>query len=125
MFASNFIVDDAYLKHNRGEDNLTSFRQNHTIARLNESTGERYHMTNRFCKTCGTLMYRVPEAFPGKSILRIGMIDDFSLMETMLKPQREQFLISRVEWLKDIEGARKSDRLDETTLASAGGVGVQ
>ncbi|KAK3683174.1 hypothetical protein LTR37_020487 [Vermiconidia calcicola] len=125
MFASNFIVDDRYLKHNRGQENLTSFRQNHTIARLESTTSERYHMINCFCKTCGTLMYRVPEAFPGQSILRIGTVDDFSLMETKLKPRREQFVHSRVSWLKGVDGPKKSERLNEDTLASAGGVGVQ
>lgn len=49
-------------------------------------------------------MYRVGEAYPGLSILRIGTVDDFSLHETKLRPQVEQFTKDRVEWLKEVEG---------------------
>lgn len=83
MFASNFIVADSHLKHVRGRDNLKSWGQAQTIA----SGG---NMTNYFCSTCGTLMYRVGARFPETSILRIGTIDDFSLHETLLKPQVEK-----------------------------------
>ncbi|EED22153.1 conserved hypothetical protein [Talaromyces stipitatus ATCC 10500] len=100
MFASNFTVDDAYLTHIRGHDNLTSYGQSHTIA-----SGKK--MTNYFCSTCGTLMYRVGEAFPGKSILRIGTVDDFNLHETKLRPQREIFVKDRVSWATSIEGVQQ------------------
>ncbi|KAK5217702.1 hypothetical protein LTR72_009365 [Exophiala xenobiotica] len=104
MFASNFTVDDKYLKHLRGQDNLKTFGQSRTIA-----SGKM--MTNYFCSTCGTLMYRVGAAFPGKSILRIGTVDDFTLHETKLKPQIEQFVKARVGWLSGVEGARKSEAM--------------
>ncbi|KAK5446326.1 hypothetical protein LTS15_010022 [Exophiala xenobiotica] len=104
MFASNFTVDDKYLKHLRGQDNLKTFGQSRTIA-----SGKM--MTNYFCSTCGTLMYRVGAAFPGKSILRIGTVDDFTLHETKLKPQIEQFVTDRVGWLNGVEGARKSEAM--------------
>ena len=52
MFASNFIVNDSALKHIRGQDKLTKWSQNKTIATGNT-------MTNYFCSVCGTLMYRV------------------------------------------------------------------
>ena len=100
MFASNFTVDNAYLKHLRGQDNLTTFVQSKTIASGNT-------MTNYFCSTCGTLMYRVSSGAPGKSILRIGTIDDFSLHETKIRPQIEQFTKSRVSWLPGLEGVEK------------------
>lgn len=100
MFASNFTIDDTYLKHLRGRDNLASFGQSHTIA-------SGHKMTNYFCRTCGTLMYRVGAQFPGKSILRIGTVDDFNLHETKLRPQREQFVQDRVAWLSGVEGVEK------------------
>lgn len=100
MFASNFTVDDKYLTHIRGRDNLTAFGQSQTIA-------SKKLMTNYFCQTCGTLMYRVGEAFPGMSILRIGTVDDFNLQETKLKPQRELFVENRVAWLSGAEGAKQ------------------
>lgn len=49
-------------------------------------------------------MYRVGEAFPGHSILRIGTVDDFNLHETKLKPRIEQFTKDRVGWLHHAEG---------------------
>ncbi|KAI3400578.1 hypothetical protein diail_2780 [Diaporthe ilicicola] len=100
MFASNFTVDDKYLKHLRGQDNLKTWGQSKTVASGNE-------MTNFFCSTCGTLMYRVSSGFPGKSILRIGTIDDFNLHETKLKPQVEFFVERRVGWLSGVEGAKQ------------------
>ncbi|KAH8655779.1 Mss4-like protein [Xylariales sp. PMI_506] len=97
MFASNFSVDDAYLVHIRGRDNLTAYSQSRTT-----TSGKA--MTNYFCSTCGSLMYRTGEAFPGRSFLRIGTVDDFNLHETKLKPQREIHVDDRVGWLSAIEG---------------------
>jgi hypothetical protein len=96
MFASNFTVDNIYLKHLRGRENMTTYSTSRSIA-----SGK--VMTNYFCKTCGTLMYRVGERFPGMSILRIGTIDDFNLQETKLKPQVEQFVKTRVGWFSGVE----------------------
>ncbi|CAK7225582.1 hypothetical protein SEUCBS140593_005949 [Sporothrix eucalyptigena] len=100
MFASNFIVDDKQLEHVRGQDNLKKFAQSTTIRSGNK-------MTNHFCSTCGTLMYRVGEAFPGVSILRIGTVDDFNLHETKLKARIEQFTKDRVGWLAPVEGVKQ------------------
>ncbi|KAK5170375.1 uncharacterized protein LTR77_004962 [Saxophila tyrrhenica] len=100
MFASNFIVKDSAMKHNRGEDKLTKFSQADTIA-----TGN--NMTNFFCSVCGTLMYRRSSGFPGMSIPRIGTIDDFNLHETKFKPRVEQFGKDRVCWLKGGEGVEQ------------------
>jgi hypothetical protein len=100
MFASNFTIADAYLKHLRGRENLKTFSQNKTIA-----SGAT--MTNHFCSTCGTLMYRVSSRFPNYSILRIGTIDDFHLHETKLKPQVEQFTKTRPSWLAGVDGLKQ------------------
>lgn len=100
MFATNFTVLDTYLTHVRGRDNLTAYGQSHTI-----SSGK--SMTNYFCSTCGTLMYRVGEAFPGKSMLRVGTVDDFHLHETKLKPRREIYVKDRVSWLSAVEGVEQ------------------
>lgn len=97
MFASNFTVANTHLTHLRGRDNLTSYSQSRTIGTGNT-------MTNHFCSTCGTLMYRVGTGFPGQSILRIGTVDDFTLHETKLKPRVEQFVKDRVGWLRGAEG---------------------
>lgn len=49
-------------------------------------------------------MYRVGEAYPGHSILRVGTVDDFNLHETKLKPRIEQYAKDRVGWLRGVEG---------------------
>ncbi|KAK3305122.1 Mss4-like protein [Chaetomium strumarium] len=100
MFASNFTVADTHLRHVRGRENLRIFAQSQTIA-------SGHLMTNYFCATCGTLMYRVGAAFPGRSILRLGTVDDFALHETKLRPRVEQFTKDRVAWFAGVEGARE------------------
>ncbi|EWZ48572.1 Mss4-like protein [Fusarium oxysporum f. sp. albedinis] len=98
FYQSNITVDDTYLKHVRGEDNLSTFSEEKTI-RANAT------MTNYFCKTCGTLMYRRGARFPGLTILRTGTVDDLSLADTKLRPQVEQFIERRASWSKPIDGA--------------------
>jgi hypothetical protein len=91
-------VADSHLKHTRGEDNLSTFSETKTIRADAQ-------MTNYFCKTCGTLMYRRGARFPGLTILRTGTVDDLSLAETKLRPQVEQFIERRVAWSEPIKGA--------------------
>ncbi|KAI1324360.1 Mss4-like protein [Xylariaceae sp. FL0255] len=100
MFASNIIVSDKYLRHVRGQDNLKTFAQK-------KSVRAGTMMTNYFCQTCGSLMYRVAERFPGHSILRLGTVDDFNLAETKLRPRTEQFIADRVSWFTGCEGAKQ------------------
>ncbi|KAK0377590.1 hypothetical protein CLIM01_05069 [Colletotrichum limetticola] len=104
MFCSNFSVADSHLRHIRGKENLKSFSQSRTIATGND-------MANHFCGTCGTLMYRVSSGLPGMSILRLGTVDDFRLVETKLRPQIEQFIDTRASWLKPVEGVMQLDRM--------------
>lgn len=92
MFATNFVIADTHLKHLRGQETLTLFTQSKTI-----TSGKA--MSNCFCSTCGTLMYRISEVFPGHSILRTGTVDDFTLHETKLKPRVELYTKDRVGWL--------------------------
>ncbi|KAF7345654.1 putative glutathione-dependent formaldehyde-activating gfa [Mycena venus] len=100
MFASHFTIADTHLTHLRGRENLTTYSQSKTIATGNT-------MTNYFCSTCGTLMYRVSSGIPGMSILCIGTVDDFHLHETKLKPAVEVFVEKRVGWLHGAEGVKQ------------------
>ncbi|KAF1960244.1 hypothetical protein CC80DRAFT_590530 [Byssothecium circinans] len=99
VFASNFSVLDTHVRFLRGESNLKTFSQKTTIKRGHQ-------MTNHFCGTCGTLMYRVGEGFPGVKIMRIGTVDDFAVMEGALRPREELFVERKVGWLGDwgVEG---------------------
>ena len=87
----------SHLRHLRGQENLSVYSQVATIA-------SGHSMANHFCKTCGTLMYRVCGGFPGCSILRLGTVDDFNLVETKLKPQSELFIKDRVGWFSGVQG---------------------
>jgi hypothetical protein len=97
MFSSLISIEDSYVKHIRGREKLSTYSQSRT-------TNSGKLMTNYFCSTCGTLMYRLSEAFPGRSFLRLGTVDDFHLHETKLKPTRETHVEDRVDWLCAIEG---------------------
>ncbi|KAI7267204.1 Cloroperoxidase [Hortaea werneckii] len=96
MFASNFIVFETHMKHNRGENKLTRFEQSATIA-------SGYSMENSFCSICGTLMYRRSRRFPEWVIPRIGTVDDQDLHDSVLKPRFELFAANKAEWLRRIE----------------------
>jgi hypothetical protein len=95
MFASNISVRDTQLAHIRGRDNLTAYGQSRTIISCKV-------MTNYFCSTCGTLMYRIGAL--GASILRLGTVDGISLHETKPKPRSERFVKDQVGWLCAVEG---------------------
>ncbi|KAL2208765.1 hypothetical protein CC79DRAFT_1341330 [Sarocladium strictum] len=96
FYQSNITVADTHLRYTRGEENLATFSQEKTI-RANAI------MTNYFCKSCGTLMFRRGARFPGLTILRTGTVDDLALAETKLRPQVEQFIERRVAWSRPIE----------------------
>ncbi|GKT48750.1 uncharacterized protein ColSpa_08931 [Colletotrichum spaethianum] len=98
MFSSIVVVADTHLKHLRGRKNLKEYTQSKTV-----ETG--VNMSNYFCATCGSLMYRISERMPGVSLLRLGTVDDFSLHETKLMPKTEIFTKDRVSWCKALEGA--------------------
>nr|CEG03781.1 unnamed protein product [Fusarium acuminatum CS5907] len=98
MFASNFTVRESHAKHVRGQDNLKTFGQSKTIITPGNT------MTNYFCGTCGSLLYRKGGGFPGMLIMRLGTVDDFNLVEGKLKPDVEQFTKDRVAWLYPAEG---------------------
>ncbi|KAH5578449.1 hypothetical protein HBI24_162690 [Parastagonospora nodorum] len=102
MFASNFSINDDYLIHERGQSNLKTYSTKHSV-----QSGKT--MTNYFCQTCGTLMYRVGERFPGWRILRLGTLDDLDLVEGVMKPRFEQFVKSRAGWLDgpNVEGVQR------------------
>lgn len=113
MFASNFTVRDTHLKHLRGRDNLKAYAQSKTIESGNT-------MTNYFCSTCGSLMYRVSSGYPGLSILRIGTVDDFRLHETKLRPRVELYVEKRVDWFTGVEGSKKASKGFGTELPRDG-----
>ncbi|KAI0451326.1 Mss4-like protein [Xylaria acuta] len=104
MFASNIIAKDSHVKHLRGQENLKTFTQSTTIT-------SKMNMTNWFCQTCGTLMYRTSEKNPGVKIARLGTVDDFNLAETKLRPKTEQYIADRVSWFTGCEGTRKVQRM--------------
>jgi hypothetical protein len=110
-FATNFTTLQSHTKFARGEDNLTEFGQNETPV-----TGG--YMTNGFCKTCGTLMYRQGSSFPGTFFLRVGTVDDHRLHDTVLRPEVEYFTKDRVEWLSDIPKAKQVEAFSDDSEKS-------
>ncbi|KAK6977724.1 Mss4-like protein [Favolaschia claudopus] len=115
MFATNFTIADPYLTYTRGQDNLTAYAQSRTIATNNT-------MTNYFCKTCGTLMYRASSGHEGLNAVRMGVVDDYRLHEGKLRPRVEQFVESRVGWLLPVEGMKQFEGSMWGGKVLAGGV---
>ncbi|WVR08778.1 hypothetical protein IAU60_005836 [Kwoniella sp. DSM 27419] len=101
MFATNFTTLDTHTRFTRGEDNLTVFGQSTTT-----TTGNT--MSNSFCKTCGTLMFRAGSGAPGTRFMRGGMIDDHTIHGTLLRPEVEIFSEHRVSWLDGLEGVKQN-----------------
>lgn len=100
MFSTIFSILDTHLTHVRGRDNLTEYAQSKTIVAGNT-------MTNYFCRTCGTLMYRI--GGKGAKLLRLGTVDDFSLHEGGLRPESERYVKDRVAWLGAVGALEQFD----------------
>ncbi|PNS14915.1 hypothetical protein CAC42_2144 [Sphaceloma murrayae] len=105
MMGANFILTFSKIRHLRGQEKLSTYS-------TSKSVGTGNTMTNHFCSVCGTLMYRIGTGFPGKAIPRIGTVDDFNLMETVLKPKIEHFMGDRASWLKGMDGVEGVKRCD-------------
>ncbi|KAF7325766.1 GFA domain-containing protein [Mycena kentingensis (nom. inval.)] len=99
FFGANFSIAEPYLTHVRGRENLKTYAD--PEARTIDSG---HLMTNCFCGTCGTLMYRIPAGYPGFYALRLGTVDDYEKHEEQLRPRLEQYTKSRAKILKPIEG---------------------
>ncbi|KAL4943586.1 hypothetical protein BDV06DRAFT_234489 [Aspergillus oleicola] len=104
MFTSNFTALSSSVRHIRGQSNLKTLKQDKT-----PSSGSA--VTNFTCGTCGSLMYRVSEAFPSIMVLRTGTVDDFGLHGSVFKPGVEVFTGCRAGWLGRVEGAMQDEGL--------------
>ncbi|KAF7325811.1 Glutathione-dependent formaldehyde-activating enzyme/centromere protein V [Mycena kentingensis (nom. inval.)] len=106
FFSSIFTIADTHLTHVRGQANLKTYSdpEARTIA-----SGQ--VMTNYFCATCGSLMYRVGARFPGYSLLRLGTVDDYEKHEERLRPRLEQFTKDRADFLTPLEGSKQFEAM--------------
>jgi hypothetical protein len=82
MFATNFTVALSHLHYVRGQDSIKTFTQSETIG----SPRSGNTMTEHWCDNCGRLMFRVSSGTPELAYVRAGAVDDFSLHESLLKP---------------------------------------
>lgn len=101
MFATNLTTLDTHTRYTRGESHLVLFEQDSTIPKHRR-------MTNAFCPTCGTIMWRQGAVAPGTRFMRGGPIDDHKLHDTVLKPQTEIFTEHRAAWVTPVEGAEQA-----------------
>ncbi|KAJ7477202.1 Mss4-like protein [Mycena galericulata] len=92
-FSSIFIVKKSGVHFITGsEDDLTKYVRDHGILTGNT-------MTSAFCKTCGTLMWRISTGQPENLLMRIGTVDDKKVADEKLKPRVENFVPAKFEWL--------------------------
>lgn len=63
-------------------------------------------ITNHFCSTCGTVLFRTGGAPAVKGLigLRAGVLDDQSIVDASA-PMMEVFVERRQKWRKEIDGA--------------------
>uniref|UniRef100_A0A0D2YDH4 CENP-V/GFA domain-containing protein n=1 Tax=Fusarium oxysporum (strain Fo5176) TaxID=660025 RepID=A0A0D2YDH4_FUSOF len=69
-------------------------------------------VTNTFCPTCGTTVFRDGPAAPGIKFVKAGIFDDPELLAT-IKPQGEIFVSRRPVWMSPIEGASQKKEMME------------
>ncbi|KAI5272018.1 hypothetical protein E4T47_04689 [Aureobasidium subglaciale] len=98
IFTSAFVIEKTVLKHIRDEHDLTQYST--TVEAGNT-------MSDFFCKTCGSLMYRQSSQYPDLLVPRTGTIDNLEFPETKLKPQVEVFCRSSVGWFGGLEDVRQ------------------
>ncbi|OJJ46550.1 hypothetical protein ASPZODRAFT_1970273 [Penicilliopsis zonata CBS 506.65] len=95
---SSFLAHSVYKEESveilTGEDNLQSYDDKAT------DTGN--YLRRRFCRTCGSLVFGVPEAHPGVVVVALGTMDDLQPGEWV--PVRETFCRRRMDWLPALEG---------------------
>jgi hypothetical protein len=61
-------------------------------------------ITSHFCGDCGTTLFRDGESFPGKKIIKAGVLDDPTSLDNHAKPGVELFSNSRVGWISKVDG---------------------
>ncbi|PQE12884.1 hypothetical protein CJF30_00002763 [Rutstroemia sp. NJR-2017a BBW] len=72
-----------------------------TIAKKADSGNE---ITSHFCGDCGTTLYRTGDSFPGKVILKAGVLDDINWASEHV-PKGELFVSERVKWMPAVSDA--------------------
>ncbi|KAM3079049.1 hypothetical protein ACMFMF_003978 [Clarireedia jacksonii] len=72
-----------------------------TISKKADSGNE---ITSHFCGDCGTTIYRTGDSFPGKVVLKAGVLDDANWPNEHV-PKGELFVSERVKWMPAISDA--------------------
>ncbi|KAF3797545.1 hypothetical protein GCG54_00008537 [Colletotrichum gloeosporioides] len=69
-------------------------------------------VTNHFCGSCGTTLWREGPKTQGLCYVKAGILDDADAVN-MRKPSAEIFTTRRIEWMKPMEGALQKKELME------------
>jgi hypothetical protein len=62
-------------------------------------------ITSHFCGDCGTTLFRDGQNFAGMKIIKAGVLDDPSSLDSIAKPAVELFSNHRVGWIAKVDGA--------------------
>ena len=63
-----------------------------------------HSVTSHFCPSCGATMDRTSSGFPVMVVIKIGTVDDASLVEGVPRLEVEQFVRTGVGWLGAVQG---------------------
>ncbi|KAJ4347437.1 hypothetical protein N0V95_005439 [Ascochyta clinopodiicola] len=66
-------------------------------------------MISNFCGDCGTTLWREGATFPGKRIVKVGTLDDTSILDNF-KADAELYTDHRPKWVNAQDGADQKAR---------------
>jgi hypothetical protein len=93
-FETIAVIDETSLEVLRGEELLTVYQISDTAKK-------------HFCKNCGTPIYNLLSAYPGRCLVQVGSLDDPSLVS----PAVNIFCESMLPWTRDIADMKCFDKL--------------
>jgi hypothetical protein len=67
-------------------------------------------ITSHFCPDCGTTLFRTGDSFPGKHIIKAGVLDSPDWPNKHL-PQGELYAPERISWLKEVPNAAQMNAM--------------
>ena len=67
-----------------------------------------------FCVDCGSASWTESNSMPGLKVLKAGVLDGTDALDNAnLRPRAEQFVARRPSWLKEVNGAKQVESMQE------------
>jgi hypothetical protein len=96
-YSSNGVYDDDKFKVTQG-----------TPKQHKKKADSGNEIVSNFCGDCGSTMWREGAAFPGKKIVKLGTLDDTSILDN-LNVNAELYTSIRPKWVGEQSGADQKE----------------